>query len=190
MLLFLARRQRDANRFHQVLALDPTRAIGFDPYGGSTAAGTVPPRDFLITGRLRLAAPLPDTPDLVARQQRLVAHIAARRATGYLVCDGTASLARPTFEERAALAGRRGDGVPKGLAPCPLCHGWRGTAFLASTDRLVRAYCLCENWNRCARCGKPLAARRLNAHYYDPANDTFPHVPGFSGLRHVCGEGQ
>jgi len=188
LLVALARQQRDANRLPLWLLLDAHRSVAFEPSGESSLEPSVPWRGYLITGRLRLAVPLTESPELVARQERLAAGIAARHATGYLVCDGAAGLPRASAADQATLAGRMANGIPKGLAQCPSCHEWRGTALLRSQDRLVRAYCRCENWNRCARCGAPLGPRRLNAHYYDPADDAFPHLPGFSGLRHVCAD--
>ena len=50
----------------------------------------------------------------------------------------------------------------------------------------MRVYCRCENVNRCAACGALLSAWRLNANYYDLADDVVMHVPGFCGLSHRC----
>ncbi len=47
-------------------------------------------------------------------------------------------------------------------------------------------HCRCENDNRCAACGGLLAARKLNANYFDPADGSVWHVPGFSGFHHQC----
>ncbi len=45
---------------------------------------------------------------------------------------------------------------------------------------VVRVHCVCENDNLCARCGQKFHARKLNANYYEPADRTSWHVPGFS----------
>ena len=50
----------------------------------------------------------------------------------------------------------------------------------------MRVHCRCENANRCAACGELLYERRLDANYYDLADDEVMHVPGFCGLRHRC----
>jgi hypothetical protein len=51
---------------------------------------------------------------------------------------------------------------------------------------IMQVYCLCQNNNLCARCGYPLAEYKLNANYYEKRDGVIWHVPGFSGLSHVC----
>jgi len=51
---------------------------------------------------------------------------------------------------------------------------------------VMTVHCLCDNGNRCARCGGRLSKRKLNANYYKPADGNIWHVPGFSALSHQC----
>ena len=185
-LYLLARTQRDANRLSCCLVLGETHGVYFDPAGGSHEAREIPHGGHVLTGRLELGGPLGQSDELLARGDRLLAFTEAQVHQGFLVCSGSAGLRRATPEERFTLTGVTADGVPRGLAWCPRCREWRGTTLLPGTDQVVRAYCRCENWNRCARCGASLHDRRLNAHQYDPRDGKFWYTPGFCGLSHRC----
>lgn len=93
--------------------------------------------------------------------------------------------------ELAALSGHQVFGVPKGLTKCPTCLEWRGHC-LGTTQkdgsRLFHVTCRCENDNRCARCGGPLAARRLNSYFYDEGDKSICHFPGYWAYTHRCSE--
>ena len=127
--------------------------------------------------------------EIRARCDRLTVFIVGQAHQGYLVCAGTTGLRSATLEERAELRGMTGEGVSRGLTRCSHCRDWCGVTLLPETDKIVRAYCRCENWNRCARCGDPLGDRRLNTHHFDPQDGRFWHTPGFRGLSHRCAKG-
>ncbi len=106
-----------------------------------------------------------------------------------LVGDLTKGGRPATDEERLRLAGLNSDGVPQGLTQCPVCAEWRGECLdpsAAFAGQVMQVHCRCANWNRCARCGNHLYARRLNANYYDVADGRIWHVPGFCGVTHRC----
>ena len=188
MLGTIARTQRDANRLPVCLVLGESHSVYCDPEGGSYESADLPRGGHVLTGRLELGTSLGKSADVLARCDRLIAFIEAQAHQGFLVCSGSAGLRRATPEERDTLTGLTADGVPRGLARCPHCRDWHGTTLLPDTDKVVRAYCRCENWNRCARCGGPLGERRLNAHHYDPRDGKFWHTPGFCGLSHRCAD--
>ena len=187
-LYLLARTQRDANRLPLCLVLGESHSVYCDPEGGSYDSADLPRGGHVLTGRLELRTPLGPSDEVLARCDRLVTFIEAQANQGYLVCNGAADLRRATLDELYTLRGVTADGLPRGLARCPRCREWCGTTILPKTDKVVRAYCQCENWNRCARCGGPLGERRLNAHQYDPQDGKFWHTPGFCGLSHRCAE--
>ena len=156
-----------------------------------------------VTRRLKTARPLPPTDELLRRQGALDAAIneyPARRAEAlrqrgmlppadFVVGDLTKGGRQATPDDLQALSGRQSSGVPMGLALCADCGLWKGECLDPSPEfsgKVMRVFCLCENRNRCARCGETLYRFRLNGNVYDVRTDTVVHVPGFSGLSHQC----
>jgi hypothetical protein len=50
----------------------------------------------------------------------------------------------------------------------------------------MRAHCLCENKNACARCGQWLYERKLDANYYSEEDGKIWQIPSFPALNHRC----
>jgi hypothetical protein len=96
-------------------------------------------------------------------------------------------VALPVFREFTRPLG----GAPLGLEPCSVCGQLRGVCRRAGTEgNIVTVSCLCDNHNRCARCGEGLDDHSLNAFYYDEGERRIYFTPGFCGLSHRCpGEG-
>ena len=110
---------------------------------------------------------------------------------GFLIPDSRRWERPGTPEELAELTGFGPHGAPLGLEPCLVCSELRGVCRKEGTaGNIVTVYCLCDNHNRCARCGEPLDDHRLNVFYYDEGKRRIYHNPGFCGLGHRCrGEG-
>jgi hypothetical protein len=51
----------------------------------------------------------------------------------------------------------------------------------------MTVHCRCSARNRCAGCGRLFHPRKLNANYYDPADDVVWHVGAVAALGHRCG---
>ena len=148
------------------------------PYGGILVADKLPP-----------SRAIGDDEELRLRSQQLAAFIGAKSFTGYMLGDFTKGGREATAEEQVLLGGTTEDGIPRGLTRCPACSGFKGTCLDPSETfrgQVMRVHCHCDNWNRCARCGETLAEWRLNANYYDTADNQIWHVPGFCGLSHKC----
>lgn len=189
-LMRLVERQVDANRLDTCLTLASDRALFFCADGRMTSS-TIPPRGgTLLVNRLRLAVDFPATPDLQRREADLVRIVENRRQKGACILGDLAKGGRKaTPNELESMAGRSDDGTPAGLARCAICGDWRGECLDPSPefDGMVMAvHCRCDNRNRCARCGRTLYERRLNANFYDPHDGGIWHVPGFCGLSHRC----
>jgi len=186
----LALRQTRANRLPACLALGPGRYVWITPEGRHTHKAFGPATNAPAAGRLRPPEVFPATPDLLARIERLRRYIEGHARDLYLLGDPTHGGRRATPSEALRLAGRqRGGGVPRGLTRCPECGRWRGECLgtcETTRDRVVRVCCPCENDNRCAACGQPLYASKLNADRYDESDGQLWHVPGFCGLHHRC----
>ena len=191
-LLDLARRQAAINRLDTCLCLDSDDAIYVATEGELSPASFVPSGSPVV-GRLVLADSFPDTLDLAARRAALGRFAALERGSGYIVGDGLEGGELATDADIARLSGNGRDGVPAGLARCPECRRLRGD-FLAlngegngaMTPRVIRVHCLCENNNRCAGCGEPLAAERLSAYFWDEADRKAWYVAAYSALSHHC----
>jgi hypothetical protein len=189
-LLDIARRQARANRLPLALVLAPDEAWHLDDAVGPPRRGPVIPHGgCVLRGKLWLvdAASMRVAPGRLAR---LEADVKRQNKGGFLMGDLTKGghLASPA--ERRRLAGVNAHGVPVGLVPCAACGEWHGEA-LDPSPRLrglvVPVHCRCENHNRCARCGRPLADRRLNGNHYDETDGNIWHMPGFTALSHECG---
>jgi len=94
------------------------------------------------------------------------------------------------LSEILELAGRQPNGVPKGLARCPLCRDWIGRCLWPDPLKWhlgpTRVSCRCEA-NLCDFCGEPRYEYRLGSNIYDEASQEVVHVPGLAGYTHRCG---
>jgi hypothetical protein len=186
----LALQQVLSNRLNTCLVLGGDRAVYFDPSGDSRDTDTAPAGRSVLTGQLLPPIDFTDSEELRERRGQLEAFATASRArSGFLMGDLTKGGRAATDEELQRLAGTEPDGRPAGLDRCLRCRGYRGTCRDPSENfrgQVMTVHCACENHNRCARCGEQLYEHRLNANYYDPADRTIWHVPGFCGLSHRC----
>ena len=81
------------------------------------------------------------------------------------------------------MEGTQPNGAPRGLLQCPVCGDWAGECLDPSPvfrGQVMRVHCPCANDNRCARCGGPFDAFRLNANHYDPRRRAIWHLPAFT----------
>lgn len=179
----LFRRQRDANQLETCLVLDPSTAW----CGSHGSPGPPPSGGVIVIDRLQPPEEFDPDPDLRTRRARLARFAAARNPGGYMLGDLTKGGRTASPAEVQALTGRGPDGVPRGLDRCGICCEQRGECLDPRSPAIVlRVHCKCENHNRCAACGDPLAERRLNANYWDERDGQVWHVPGFCGLDHRC----
>jgi hypothetical protein len=194
-LLVVARRQVAANQLDTCLCLSMAEGVYLTPDGKDSSGGLIV-FGMPLTGRLLLPEPLPDTEELRTRARALDAFIERVAATdGYLVGDGLEGGRRASPAEVRRLTGHDARGLPRGLSPCPDCGMPRGE-FLAvqgegngdRTPRVVDVHCRCQNRNRCARCGGPLASGRLSAYHYDERLRRVLYLAAYAGLDHRCGE--
>ncbi len=185
----LLNRQGEANRLKTCLVLGAGAAWSWPPDDGLNQTSQPPTGGAIVTDRLQPPAAFDRTPDLSARHTRLERLAKVRNPGGYMLGDLTKGGRPATPEERDRLAGNRSNGMPSGLERCLQCGDWRGQCLDPSpkfAGMVMQVYCPCENDNRCARCGSLLAERKLNANYYDESDGQIWHVPGFSGLSHMC----
>lgn len=189
-LLKLARVQAHANRLDTCLLLNATCAIFFWSDGRVTSTRETPRGGTLLSNGLALAVDLLPTLELQRRQSRLDATAASDlERKGAIFGDLSKGGRRATTEELERLHGSGEGGAPRGLERCPRCQDWRGECLDPSehfAGMVMRVHCLCENHNRCARCGSRLHAHRLNANYYNSRDGAIWHVPGFSIFEHRC----
>jgi hypothetical protein len=191
-LIQLTRRQATANQLQTCLCVGPTESVFVEP-DGTTSESAFSPTGMLVPDRLELAEPIPDTPELSARHERLEAFVKSLHPSGYLVGDGLEGGRPATREDLARLPGRDAHGIPIGLDRCATCGGLRGD-YLATTGegngdmapRVIRVHCACENHNRCARCGEPLAGSRLSAYEFNEADGKVWYAAAYVGLGHRC----
>ena len=191
-LLDLARRQAIANQLETCLCLGPTESVFVSP-DGTTSVAELIPIGVPLVDRLALAEPIPDTPELVARRDRLVAFAESLKGSGYLVGDGLEGGRPASADDISRLSGRDTHGIPAGLSRCATCGRFTGD-FLATKGegngdmrrRVVRVHCTCENHNHCARCGEPLAESRLSAYEFNEADGKVWYAAAYIGLSHRC----
>jgi hypothetical protein len=146
-----------------------------------------------VIGAIALPEPLASTPELLARQAALEAFARRNPASGYLVGDGLEGGRRATPEEVKRLSGRDEEGIPRGLRRCARCGAFRGD-YLAvrgegngdMTPRVVAVHCRCENHNRCAGCGGPLAEWRLSSYFFAEADRAVRYLAAYVALGHRC----
>jgi hypothetical protein len=189
-LLKLARRQVQANCLDICLLLDARRAVYFSPDGRVTASSDTPRGGTLVANGLVLPVDLLHTNELRLRQSRLDRIVADGRRKGtYVLGDLSKGGRRASVDELERLRGAGPNGAPRGLERCRECGDWHGECLDTSqefTGMIIPVHCLCENHNRCARCGVRLYSRRLNANFYNVDDGVIYHVPGFCGLEHKC----
>ena len=192
-LLEVARRQVAANRLDTCLCLSMKEGVYLSP-DGEEWTGTLAVWGLPLAGRLRLPETIPLTEELRGRQGRLesfIDRVAAR--DGYLVGDGLEGGRRATTADVQRLSGPGACGATPGLARCAACGQLRGE-FLAVagegngdlTPRVLDVHCRCQNHNRCAGCGGPLADGRLSAYEYDEAGGQVIYRAAYAGLGHRC----
>ena len=177
----LVRWQALANKLPQCLVVGPDRCTYFEPDGGEFACSVVPSGGVQVAGLLYPCYRLPATDKTLSRLARLQqwAEVHGRR-DDYVGDPGEGG--RPaTAEELERLTGNDANGIPKGLTRCPACREFPGARL---QPLLVPVSCRCENDTLCARCARPLAARRLNSNLL--SNGLVWHVPGFAAFRHEC----
>lgn len=192
-LLDVARRQRDANRLDGCLCLSMEEGVHLSLEGGERTA-SLQVWGIPLTGALHLPEPVPETGELAARRRALDAFVQeVGKAGGYLAGDGLEGGRRATPADVARLSRLGRDGVPAGLVRCDACGFHRGEWLAVKgegngdeTPRVVEVHCRCQNHNRCARCGGPLAAGRLSAYESDPRAGTLLYRAAYACLGHAC----
>jgi hypothetical protein len=94
------------------------------------------------------------------------------------------------LREILELAVRQENGVPKGLARCPVCGDWIGRCLWPDPLKWykgpTRISCRCEA-NVCSKCGEPIYECRPGANIYDAATGRIQHVPLLLAWQHYCG---
>jgi hypothetical protein len=191
-LLELARRQALANRLDTCLVLDATTAVYITADGEERRDANVP-TGLPVVERLRLAAPVTATPEVAARRARLRAWADAFTGPRYLVGDGLEGGRPATRDDIIRLTGLPGADPHPGLSPCTTCGDLAGD-FLATQGegngdpmpRVIRVSCRCDNQNRCARCGEPLAESRLSAYHFVRASGSVCYHAAYSAFGHRC----
>jgi hypothetical protein len=183
--------QACANGLPTCLVLDEHRAIYVDAAGRSQLSAKPPRGGNLFTGRLASVLPGdPADPDFRARIQQLTA-LLDRQPQGAVFGDLGKGGRRATPDELQRLEGCQPDGTPRGLQRCARCGDWTGTCLdplPVFAGLVMTVHCRCDNHNLCVECGGLLAERRLNANYYNPADRSIWHVPGFEAFGHRCAE--
>ncbi len=159
----------------------------------SQSRDTHVPAGLPVVDRLGLAVRLPRMPEITDRRARLRTFAAGQAGTGYLVGDGLEGGRPATRDDLVRLVGLDGGDPNPGLVRCATCHDLAGD-FLATKGegngdpmaRVVRVHCRCENHNRCARCGEPLAERRLSAYHYREDRGSVCYVAAYCAFSHRC----
>jgi hypothetical protein len=191
LLRHIAQRQVAANKLPTCLVFSPDDCFYYEIDGTEFRSDAIPHGGYAVSGKLRLCVEFEHDDELQVRQRLLAAYVEERSlAGGYLFGDLTKG-GRDATPDEQLLAGVQTGGVPRGLDQCPTCGEWAGQCLDPSPvfkGKVMRVHCLCENDNRCAACGGPLYAHKLNANYYQKSDGHIWHVPGFSGLSHRCPE--
>ena len=188
-LLDIARTQVRFNRIECILILGPEKAWYFGVTGGETELSSTSQGGIITGGTLKPCIVIEEDEDLRARRGILEE---AKTKTGLVMGDTTKGGRDATPEERKALSGFQGSGVPKGLNLCPSCGEWRGTCLDPNPEfkgKVMKVHCICENDSRCAFCGELFYERKVNANYFNPHDHQIWHVPGFLALKHACKPG-
>ncbi len=190
--LQLAQTQAMVNQLEMFLILSEKEIIRFSAAGHFEFQTTPPTSEIFFAHQLKLAWDVPDDLDLLLRSKKLDEVLKEIVEIGGYVFGNLFKGGRPaTPIEELQLKGFDDNGIPSGLFKCPDCGFFRGTCFDPSPvfeGLVMKVHCLCENNNRCARCGEPLFRFKLNANYYDEKERSIWYVPGFAGLSHVCSD--
>lgn len=189
----LAARQVAANRMEACLCLAPGVGINIWASGSGLATSFIP-TGIPLVDRLAPPEPIPQTPEILERQERLLQFADARSPKrGYLVGDGLEGGRHATAKDVKRLSLRDPAGIPFGLVRCPICHRFRGEYLALNGEgngdpdrRVIEVHCACQNHNRCAACGEPLAESRLSAYSYDEAAGRVSYLAAYAGLSHSC----
>jgi hypothetical protein len=185
-LTAVARWQVGANRLDTCLVLGRRACVYFGPDGTESPDTSIPCGGVVCCERLHLCKRFPPSAELLSRQELLRAYVASM-PTGYVLGDLTKGGHRADADELTELDGLQPDGVPVGLERCDTCGDWRGECLDPSPQfagMVMTVCCGCGNDTLCARCGHPLADRRVNANYFD--GSSIWHVPGFKAFTHKC----
>jgi hypothetical protein len=185
----LGLQQVQANRLPSCIVLAPDQAIFIDPDLTIIENDAPPLGGFAITGRIAGCWSLSALDLNPGRERRLHDYVAANRGEGWITGDGHMGGREASGDDLRRLMAHDPDSVPVGLSRCTHCRDYRGECLHQNEQYrgyVITVRCSCENWNACARCGKALAARRLNAPYWDPDVGRPINVPGFMGLKHQC----
>lgn len=189
----IARRQATANKLRTCLVLTIDQCIYFGSDGHESPSDYIPRGGIILNEKLKPCTEFPHTEELAQRMEPLKALENAYRRRGGEILGDPPKVRQATPEDAVRLLGRQENGVPKGLNRCGGCGEWKGECLHTHPKyegMIVRVHCKCENDNLCARCGYPLADRKLNASYYDELDGCIWQVQGFSGLNHECIKGQ
>ena len=193
-LVELAEQQFEANKLDMCLVLSSERCVYYRPGADAKLSTTLPTGGAIVGGRLKLWRVVFPSPETLHRQLRLACRIAAARGKAAdLVGDLTKGGREATAREIERLAGSQSDGAPRGLSRCTECREYRGECLDPGPQfawMLTRVHCGCDNDNLCARCGRRLHSRKLNANYFDDAARQVWHVPGFFAMAHICPKGR
>ena len=213
-LLDLGVRQATANQLETCVCFGPADSVFISP-DGELRPGKLVPVGIPAVERLALGESIPTTRDVVARREALRSYAKRHRGSGYLVGDGLEGGRPATLADIARLGGSTGDGTPKGLSRCTGCSELSGEYLWTDADRgtaarpvvrrndaaapgtassvvprveslVLAVHCRCDNHNRCAACGEPLAARRLSAYHYEEADGRAWYLAAYAALGHRC----
>ncbi len=195
-LIELAQRQSAANQLPVAACFGPVDAVYANRLRGATESPLLP-SGIPIVERLILSESIPDSPEVVARRARLTEFGASSRQQGFFVGDGLEAgrLASPSDIKRLWTKVPDEAGVPRppGLNRCSDCGDYRGQYLALRGEgnddlrpRVLAVRCRCENRNRCARCGEPLAERRLSSYEYEEKADKVWYWAAYIGLSHQC----
>jgi len=184
-----ARQQSQANRLPTWLVVSEMEAVFFEP-GLSIAVSVTTPRPRSITfGKLLTKEAIPEGKEILGRYRALLLHADFLHGHGpaYFVGDLTKGGRPASDAEIHRFNGRQPNGLPKGLRQCSICQQWYGLCLDTNIPRLlVSVQCLCQNDNRCARCGQLLYELKLNSNFFSESDGCIWHVPGFCATKHRC----
>jgi hypothetical protein len=142
----------------------------------------------IITGKLLTREQFPLSDEYSARLHALERFTERFRDGGLIFGDLTKGGQTATEQELIELEGVV-ENIPKGLVRCDVCGRFRGRCLDPSEEfrgKVMRVYCRCANWNRCARCGRTLYHWRLNSNYFKETDGHIWHVPAFILTDHKC----
>jgi hypothetical protein len=182
-------RQVHANRLRSCVVLAGNHAVYIGADLSTDESDSPPAGGFPFTGKLRPHWTLPATKATRERARELDQHIERHRIKGYLTGDLGMGGREASGEELRRLGGSLAEDVPTGLAPCVSCNDYSGECLHQHPEYrgcVIKVFCSCDNWNRCASCGAKLADRRLNAPFWEVERGAIVYVPGFACVNHMC----